>query len=149
MNHDLMSNGWYLGIRLAGPLKFRFILQPGMAIFLAVRSGLKDAKAGKPAYFWGLLTGTPAERAAMLHDGWKSIGKLFILATVLDAIYQFIVERQVYLSEALLVASILAVVPYLLFRGPINRIVRHSSNINAPAAVTHGDPDGALEKGKQ
>lgn len=149
MNHDLMSNGWYLGIRLAGPLKFRFILQPGMATFLAVRSGLKDAQDGKPAYFWALLTGTAAERVAMIRDGWKSIGKLFILATILDAIYQFIVQRWVYPSEALLVALILAVVPYLLVRGPLNRIVRHSRNINAPVAATHGAPDGALEREKQ
>jgi hypothetical protein len=139
MNHELMSNGWYLGIRLAGPLKFRFILQPGMAIFLAVRSGLKDARDGKPAYFWALLTGTAEERVAMLRDGWKSIGKLFILATVLDAIYQFLVQRRVYPSEALLVALILAVAPYLLVRGPVNRIVQLSHTVTAP--VTSVDLD--------
>lgn len=39
----------------AGPLKFRFLLQPAMAIVLAVRSGLKDSREGKPAYFWALF----------------------------------------------------------------------------------------------
>ena len=141
MSHDLMSTGWHLGIRLSGPLKFRFILQPGMAIFLAVRGGLKDAKDGKPPYFWALLKGTAAERLAMLKDGWKAIGKLFITATVMDAIYQYIVDRAVYPSEAVLVALILAVVPYLLVRGPIDRIVRPSSHTTAPVALAEGSPE--------
>jgi hypothetical protein len=141
MSHDLMSNGWYLGIRFAGPLKFRCIMQPAMAIFLAVRSGLKDAKDGKPPYFWALLTGTAAERQAMLKDGWKSIGKLIIMATTMDAIYQFIVQRRVYLSEALVVAVILAIVPYLLVRGPLNRIIRPSGKITPPVALAGAAPE--------
>ncbi len=60
----------------------------------------------------------------MLKDGGKSVGKLFIIATVMDAIYQFIVRRWVYLNEAVVVAVILAILPYLLVREPINRIVR-------------------------
>jgi len=145
MIHDLMTTEWHLGIRLSGPLKFRFILQPGMAIFLAVRSGLKDARDGKPPYFWAMLTGTAEERRAMLKDGWKSMGKLLITATVMDAIYQYIVTRWVYPLEAVLVAVILAVVPYLLVRGPLNRIVRPSSHVTAPVALA----DGALEREKQ
>ncbi len=140
-----MITDWHLGIRLSGPLKFRCILQPGMAIFLAVRSGLNDAKEGNPPYFWGMLKATAAERLAMLKDGWTSMGKLFVTATVMDAIYQYIVERRVYLTEAIVVAAILAVVPYVLVRGPINRIVRRSSHITAPGALA----DGALEREKQ
>jgi len=48
---------------------------------------------------------------------------VFILAIVLDVIYQLIKHRwTVYPGEAALVAIILAIVPYLLIRGPINRI---------------------------
>jgi len=47
--------------RVSGPMKFRLILQPLMAIIFAVRSGLKDAKEGKPPYFWALFT-HPAQR---------------------------------------------------------------------------------------
>ena len=129
MDHDLMTTGWHLGIRLSGPLKFRCVMQPAMAIFLACRSGLKDARDGKPPYFWAMLSATPAERLAMLKDGWKSVGSLFLIATVMDGIYQFIVRRWVYLNEAVVVAVILAIVPYLLVRGAINRIVRPSTNI--------------------
>jgi hypothetical protein len=89
MIHDLLTTDWHLGIRLSGPLNFRFILQPGMAIFLVVRASLKDAKAGKPAYFWappnGESGGTPAE----LKEGWKSMGKLFITASDRSAFKQY------------------------------------------------------------
>lgn len=63
----------------------------------------------------------------MLKDGWKSVGRLFIIATVLDAIYQLIVRRWVYLNEAVVVAVILTIVPYLLVRGSITRIARRST----------------------
>jgi hypothetical protein len=109
--------------RVTGPMKFRLLLQPAMATFFAIRGGLQDAKECKPPYFWGLFT-DKGERESMLKDGWKSIGKVFILAIVLDVVYQLIEHRwTVYPGEAILVAIILAIVPYLLIRGPVNRIV--------------------------
>ncbi len=109
--------------RVSGPMKFRLILQPVMAIIFAVRSGLKDAKEAKPAYFWAMLT-NPDSRVDMLRDGWKSVGRVFIFGIIMDAIYQFIVFRWFYPGEAVLVAAILALIPYLLVRGPVNRIAR-------------------------
>ena len=53
--------------RVSGPMKFRLILQPLMAIIFAVRSGLEDAKEGKPAYFWALFTQSD-HRRDMLRD---------------------------------------------------------------------------------
>lgn len=109
--------------RVTGPMKFRLLLQPAMATFFAIRGGLQDAKECKPPYFWGLFT-DKGERESMLKNGWKSIGKVFILAIVLDVVYQLIEHRwTVYPGEAVLVAIILAIVPYLLIRGPVNRIV--------------------------
>jgi hypothetical protein len=109
--------------RITGPMKFRLVLQPCMAMFFAIRGGLSDARAGKPAYFWALFS-DQGERVAMLKEGWKSVGKVFILAIVLDVVYQIIEHRWVYPGEAVLVAIILAIVPYLLVRGPVNRIAR-------------------------
>ncbi len=109
--------------RVSGPMKFRLILQPLMATIFAIRSGLKDAKGGRPAYFWALFTDS-AHRQDLLRDGWKSVGRVFILAIIIDVVYQFIVFRWVYPVEALLVAAILAFIPYLLIRGPANRIAR-------------------------
>jgi hypothetical protein len=81
--------------RVTGPMKFRLILQPAMAIFFAVRGGLKDAREGRPPYFWGLFADR-GERESMLKNGWKSVGKVFILAIVLDAVYQYIALRWFY-----------------------------------------------------
>ena len=94
-----------------------------MATIFAVRDGLKDGRQGRPAYFWALFTAT-GSRKDLIHDGWRSVSKVFILACVLDVVYQIIVHRWVYPGEVLLVAVILAVVPYLLIRGPVNRISR-------------------------
>jgi len=43
----------------------------------------------------------------------------------MDAIYQFLVLRWFYPGEALITAFVLAVLPYLLIRGPAARIARH------------------------
>lgn len=109
--------------RPAGPMKFRFVLQPAMSIFFAVRGGLQDARAGKPPYFWAMFT-DPTARAELLREGWKSVGKIFILAIVLDCIYQVIVLHFIYPLEAVVVAVVLAFIPYLIVRGPVNRIAR-------------------------
>ena len=109
--------------RVSGPMKFRLILQPVMAAFFAIRSGLKDAKENKPPYFWAMFT-NPESRGDMMRDGWKSVSRVFILGIIMDSIYQFIVFRWFYPVEALLVAVILALVPYLLIRGPVNRIAK-------------------------
>jgi hypothetical protein len=42
----------------------------------------------------------------------------------MDFIYQLIVLNWIYPFELLLIAVLLAVVPYLLLRGPVNRLVR-------------------------
>jgi hypothetical protein len=112
--------------RVSGPMKFRLVLQPAMAAVLAIIAGLKDARAGKPPYFWALLT-SPGHRADMVRDGWKSVGRVFILALVLDAAYQIIVLHFVYPGEAIVVAFILAIVPYVIIRGPVSRIASKKS----------------------
>lgn len=123
MDHMWMRVGNQLLARVSGPMKFRLVLQPCMACFYAVRSGWADGKAGRPPYFWGLFWDR-GQRAAMLENGWRSVGKVFILALVLDAIYQIIELRFVYVGEAIIVAFVLAIVPYLIVRGLVTRLVR-------------------------
>jgi hypothetical protein len=108
-----------LGDRLAGPISFRFILQPVVAAIFAIVSGLEDAKLGRTPYLWAIVT-EPANRAALIKDGWTRIGKVFLVALALDLIYQIVV-LQVYPGEALIVAFLLAVIPYVILRGLVNR----------------------------
>ncbi|MGO8944456.1 MAG: hypothetical protein ACLQJ7_12375 [Syntrophobacteraceae bacterium] len=109
--------------RVSGPMKFRLIIQPLMAAVFAVRDGIKDARGERPPYFWAIFT-SPNQRSDILRDGWKSVGKIFIIAVIIDLVEQFIALRWFYPGEAVLVAFILACIPYLLIRGPVNRIAR-------------------------
>jgi hypothetical protein len=109
--------------RVHGPLTLRLLLQPCVAIFFAVRAGMHDARDNRPPYFWALFY-DPSQRRAMLRDGWKDVGKVFVIAILLDIVYQVIVLKWVYPVETLLVAALLALVPYLLFRGVVTRVVR-------------------------
>ena len=109
-----------LADRVSGPMKFRLFMQPMMAAFFAIRDGLKDAEAGRPPYFWTLLS-EPAQRSALVKEGCKSVGKVFVLAVVLDVVYQLIELHFVYPGEVIIVAFILAIVPYLLLRGLTKR----------------------------
>ena len=122
---ELLERIWHdLGGRVGGPLTFRLIIQPLVAVFLAVRAGLKDGREGSPAYFWSILT-DEGHRRELLRNGWKDVARLFVLAVVMDLIYQLIVFRWIYPFESFIVAVVLALLPYLLIRGPVNRLVQH------------------------
>jgi hypothetical protein len=119
---EMIVRGWTnIVSRFGGPMTFRVIVQPAMAAVLALFAGLRDAREHRPPYFWTLLR-DPSQRGNLLRHGWKAIGRVFILAIVMDTIYQLIVLRWLYPGELLVVAILLAVVPYLLLRGPVNRV---------------------------
>ena len=109
--------------RASGPLHIRLVIQPIMAAILLIRAGLRDSREGKPAFFWTILT-IPKERQILLRSGWKDIGKLFIVAMVLDALYQLIVFRGFYVVQSLIVAMVLVVIPYTILRGVVTRLTR-------------------------
>ena len=109
--------------RVSGPMHFRLIMQPLMAIIFAIRDGRKDARDGRAPYTWELFT-SREHRRELIRSGWKSVAKVFIIALVLDAVYQYIQIRWFWPVEALVVALILAIVPYLLLRGTANRLTR-------------------------
>lgn len=109
--------------RVHGPMNARLLLQPAMAILFAIRDGRRDAMEGRVPYFWALFTES-GHRMDLLRNGWKSFGKIFIVAIVLDAVYQFIQLRWFYPGEAIVVAFLLAAVPYVLLRGPVSRLLR-------------------------
>jgi hypothetical protein len=111
------------GARVTGPMSFRLLMQPTMATIFAIRDGLKDAKTGRPPYFYSVFTDA-THRRTMLSEGWHAVVKVFTLAVILDALFQLIVFRWIYPLEVVFIALLLAFLPYLLARGPINRIAR-------------------------
>ncbi len=121
---EMLSRGWEeLIARDSGPLHVRLILQPLVATILAIRSGLNDAREGRPVFFWTLAL-KPAQRRSLLRHLWKDVGKLFLVACVLDVVYQLLVLRWVYPVQTAIVATVLAILPYLVFRGLANRLGR-------------------------
>jgi hypothetical protein len=109
--------------RPSGPMSFRFILQPAMAAIAAIHDGVKDARGGRPPYFWTIAR-NPRERVGRLREGLTATARIILFALAMDLIYQVLVFKTFYPNEAVIVALVLAFVPYLLIRGPVARIVR-------------------------
>jgi|ERR1051325_806977 drug/metabolite transporter (DMT)-like permease len=114
--HDLIE-------RPDGPMRFRFVLQPLMATIVAIRDGLNDARSGRSPSFAAVL-GNPQERAGLLREGLNSTARIIALGLVMDVIYQAIVFKTFYRDQALVVALVLAFVPYFIIRAITARIRR-------------------------
>jgi hypothetical protein len=112
--HDLVE-------RPDGPMRFRFALQPLMATIAAIRDGREDARSGRAPYLATVL-GNPRERAGRLREGLDATARIIALGLVMDVIYQAIVFKTFYPDQALVVALVLAFVPYVIVRGLTRRI---------------------------
>jgi hypothetical protein len=109
--------------RPGGPMALRFALQPLMALIAALHDGIKDARSGRSPYLWTMLT-NPVERGGRFREGLIATGRTLLMGLIMDSIYQAIVLKTFYPGEAVIIAVLLAFVPYLLLRGPIARIAR-------------------------
>jgi hypothetical protein len=126
---EAFRRGWENLIgRSDGPMTFRLIMQPAVAIVFAIRAGLKDARHGQPPFLWVVFS-NPGQRHELLRQGWKDVGTVFIVALILDSIYQVIVHSGIYTLELLLTATILALVPYAMLRGLVTRLARRRSAV--------------------
>ena len=114
--HDLIA-------RPDGPMRFRFVLQPAMAAIAAIHDGRSDARLGRTPYLMTVLR-NPQERIGRLRDGLNATARIILLGLTMDIIYQALVLRTFYPDEALVVALLLAFVPYLIIRELVVRIVR-------------------------
>jgi hypothetical protein len=93
----------------------------------------------------------PTKRRRLFRSALKDIGKVFIVACVLDTTYQILVLKTFYPGELLVVAVVCAVVPYVLVRGPITRTARllyrrWGGPAHQPAATTKADAEDREER---
>jgi len=86
--------------RVGGPFTFRFVLQPIVAVLLAMRS--------------------------VAHGGgrWEGLRRLCIVSFTLDVLYQLLMLDRVYPLQAVLVMAALAIVPYAIARAIARAITR-------------------------
>jgi hypothetical protein len=121
---EYVQRDWNLFVdREHGPLAFRMILQPLVAAALAVRSGRRDAREERPPFGWTLVTNS-SQRHELMKEAWADVGRLYVLAVVMDVIYQVIVFGTVHILQSLVVAAILAFPTYVILRGLTNRVAR-------------------------
>jgi hypothetical protein len=123
--HEIFIRFWSdLMSRPEGPYGFRFALQPVMAIIMATLDGIKDARTGRSPYFRTIIF-NPEKRTGRLLEGLRSTTRILLLGLAMELLYQFKVLHTFYINEAIVVIFVLAFLPYLLLRGPIERIARH------------------------
>ena len=115
--------------RTRGPLNFRFVFEPVLSVLFAIRTGLRDAKKRCPPSLLRLLV-TRKQRKILLQESRRDLGNILVFSMLLDIVYQLVV---VYILrgadsflpfESVFVALLLTVLPYLLIRGPVNRLIR-------------------------
>lgn len=108
---------------LTGPGRFRFILQPLVAILLGIRDGRLDAKAGRRPYVIAALFVREGRKDALL-SGIKTFSKPFVVSVILDVIFQFYLFHHVRFWSAVVVGTLLIALPYSIARGLTNRFTR-------------------------
>lgn len=121
---DMIGRGWDNFVaRPNGSFGLRFYVQPTMAGLLALRAGIQDARQGRQGFLWAMLI-RPEGRLQLLNEGWRGAMTPFVVAIALDSVYQIVTVKFVYPLELLFTATVLALVPYALLRGPFNRLAR-------------------------
>jgi hypothetical protein len=141
MLEEALARGWENIVgRLSGPMSFRVFMQPAMAIFFAVFAGISDARHNKPM-FLGCALSKPASWWPRLAQSWKDVGTVFIVALILDSIYQVIVHAGIFTLELLITATVLALVPYLILRDLVARVARWAGVGKQPVRTSTNDKE--------
>jgi hypothetical protein len=109
--------------RFGGPMTFRFFLQPTMAGIAALHDGIKDARQGHKSFFW-TAWGDPTQRTGRLREGLIATARIMLLGISMDVIYQLNELDSFYPAEAAVIAILLAVIPYFIFRWIVEHVAR-------------------------
>ena len=109
--------------RLTGPGRFRFVLQPSIAIALGIWGGMADARMGRPPYLSGILFHRGA-RHELLRSGFESVVNLLLMGILLDSVSQWLILGVSHPGAALLVGPVLIALPYSIARALSNRVGR-------------------------
>ena len=114
--------------RLVGPGRFRFILQPLVAITLGIRNGLADARAGRPPYLSGMLFHGKLRRE-LFKTGIVTVANILLMGILVDSVCQWLILGRSYPGAALVVGPVLIVGPYGVARALSNRLARAGGKI--------------------
>jgi len=106
--------------RLFGPGRFRFLLQPVMAVALGLVAGRADARAGRAPYLYALLLGSE-NRGSLARSALGDVANLLLMGILVDSVCQWLILGASYLGAALVVGPVLIAFPYAAARALTNR----------------------------
>jgi hypothetical protein len=109
--------------RLTGPGRMRFIFQPAVAILIGIRSGLGDARLGRPPYALALLA-KPQHRREMFADSASELTNLLLVGILLDTVSQWLILGVAHPFASIIVGPVLITLPYACARAFANRLAR-------------------------
>lgn len=106
--------------RLFGPGRFRFLLQPAVAVALGVAAGRADARAGRPPYLLALVLGR-GDRSRLVRSAFGDVANLLLAGILVDSVCQWLILGASYPGAALVVGPVLIAAPYAAARALANR----------------------------
>jgi hypothetical protein len=109
---------------LGGPGHLRFLVQPAVAILFGIRDGRRDSHGGRLPFGVDLRQQRGRNRATLLGRSLRRILLPLCMAIALSMLFQYVVLRWIRLWPALLFATVLVALPYLVARGLSNRFDR-------------------------
>jgi hypothetical protein len=113
--------------RLTGPGRFRFLLQPAIAIALGIAAGRSDARAGRQPYLLALLLGREG-RGELVRSAYQSIAHVVLAGILVDSVCQWLILGASYPGAALVVGPVLIAFPYAVARALANRVTTARAN---------------------
>jgi hypothetical protein len=119
--------------RLAGPGRFRFVLQPAFAAAIGIAAGRADARAGRMPALQAVLF-VPERRGELVRSAVRSIANLLLMGVLLDSVSQWLILGVSYPGAALVVGPVLIAVPYILARASAYRVTR---SLRSEGSVTN------------
>ena len=96
---------------------------PTVVTVLAIWAHLKDVRSREARSSLAPLSRSSTERARLVRSALGDVGKTFVVAVVLDTVYQILVYKSFRPGPAIFVALVCAVLPYVLVRFVFARIV--------------------------
>jgi hypothetical protein len=96
------------------------------------------AKVARP-FLWGLMTAS-THRQELLYSFFKDVARVFVMAMIVDLIYQIFVLHGFYPLQLLFVATSFSTGPYLVIRGPVTRIARYFYKVPVSRRIPKPDP---------
>jgi hypothetical protein len=107
--------------RLFGPGRFRFLLQPAVAVALGVAAGRADAREGRRPYLYALLLGSDG-CGRLARSALGDVANLVLVGILLDSVCQWLILRVSHPGAALVVGPVLIGVPYAVARAVSCRV---------------------------